>query len=128
MEVLHQSLIRGLRWSFSCNVVSKLCNIVILKWLNYKLIMWIKNNGGTSWSNLMRVAKSPFQCAKVRKKSFSAIVGLVPQYCGYTTPNAIMISYSGNCISNFEKSLQVAPSHFSLTLFITMLKTILMIG
>jgi hypothetical protein len=31
MEILHQSLIRGMSWSFSCNVVSELCNIIILK-------------------------------------------------------------------------------------------------
>jgi hypothetical protein len=31
VEILHQSLVRGLSWFFSCNVTSKLCNMVILK-------------------------------------------------------------------------------------------------
>jgi hypothetical protein len=29
--ILQQSLIRGLRWFFSCNVISELCSMVILR-------------------------------------------------------------------------------------------------
>jgi hypothetical protein len=31
VEILQESLIRGLRWFFSHNVISKLCSMVILK-------------------------------------------------------------------------------------------------
>jgi hypothetical protein len=63
-----------------------------------------------------------------KKKVFSIVVKSMTQYCGCTTPNVVMISYSRYHISSFEISPQVAPSHFSLTLFIAMSKTTLVIG
>jgi hypothetical protein len=61
-----------------------------------------------------------------KNKVSSVSIGSTTQYCGYTTPNVIMISYSGNHISSFEITFQIAPSHSCLTLFITMSKTIIM--
>jgi len=76
-------------------------------------------------TNLMRVTKSHFQCAKVKNKVSYVAIESTTQYCGYTTPNVIMISYFGNHISSFEISFQIAPSHSCLTLFIAMSKTII---
>jgi hypothetical protein len=59
---------------------------------------------------------------KWEKKNSFTIVELTTQYCGYTTPDAVMVFYSRNCISSFEISLQATPSHSSLTLFTDMLK------
>ncbi len=130
VKILWQKLIKGLNWFSSCNIVSKLCNMVILKWLDYKSSMWVESNGWTSWSNppiLWGLQKATFNVLRWEKKS-SAIVESTTQYCGYTTPKAIMISYSRNHISSFEISPWVAPSHSSLTLFTTMPKATLVIG
>ncbi len=128
VEILRQSLVRGLNWFFSHNATLRLCNMVILKWLDCKSNMWVENNGGTFWSNppiLRRLQKTTFNVLKWEKKISFVVVGSIIQYNGYTTPNAIMISCFGNCTSNSKISPWVAPSHSSLTLFIAMPKTIL---
>ncbi len=129
VKILHQSLIKGLNWFSSRNVVSKLCSMVVLKWLDYKSNMWAESNGKTSWSNppiLWGLQKAIFNVLRWKNKVSSVSIGSTTQYCGYTTPNVIMISYSGNHISSFEITFQIAPSHSCLTLFITMSKTIIM--
>jgi hypothetical protein len=60
-----------------------------------------------------------------KEKVFSAVVKSTAQYCGYTTLDVTMISYSRNHISSSKISPWVAPSHFSLTLFTAMPKATL---
>ncbi len=131
VEILCQSFVWGLSWFSSCNVVSKLCNMVILKWLDCKSSMWVESNGETSWSNppiLWGLQKTTFNMLWWGKKVSSITIRSTTQYYGHTTPNAVMISCFGNHISSFEISFQVAPSHSSLTLFIAMPKTIIVIS
>ncbi len=121
------SLVKGLNWFSSCNVPSKLCNMVILKSLDYKSSMWVESNGWTSSSSppiLRGLQKATFNVLRWKKKN-STIVESTTQYCGYTTPKVIMISCSRNRISSFEISPWVAPSHSSLTFFTTMPKSTL---
>jgi hypothetical protein len=117
VEILRQSLIRGLNQFSSYNAALELCNMVILKWLNYKPSVWAESNGRTSWSNppiLQGLQKVTFNVLKWGKKIF---------FCNCRI--ADMVFYSRNHISSFEISLRTTPSHSSLILFIDMLETTL---
>jgi hypothetical protein len=130
VKILCQSLIRGLSWFSSRNATSKLCNMVILKWLDCKSSMWAESNGGTSWSNqpiLGRLQKAAFNVLRWKKRFFHNCWINNPILWVHHT-NAIMISCLGNRISSFKISPWIAPSHSYLTLLTTMSKTTLVIG